>query len=210
MKLTENLKFKFVDIGVERIQYISVKCVNPNWHEGWYYFHLIFGSDFISWFFIKTFQTFWEVKIDINQVTLTSCPVYWVFWKLPLGAAKDGHFSFIQRSCQLGLKKSQVQKSSFFAMSGRKNPIKKYYGFLIASTFKCRLIFTYQHISFKLDSSLGRIQMGLLYRNYKNLNIKSPLKLHKYHNNESLKVQARKSWICKFHSLSYICAYDKL
>ena len=27
MKLTENLKFKFVDIGVERIQYISVKCV---------------------------------------------------------------------------------------------------------------------------------------------------------------------------------------
>ena len=34
MKLTENLKFKFVDIGVERIQYISVKCVNPNWHEG--------------------------------------------------------------------------------------------------------------------------------------------------------------------------------
>ena len=60
------------------------------------------------------------------------------------------------------------------------------------STFKSRLTFTYWYISFKLDSSLGRIQIGLLYRNYKNLTINFQLKLHKYHNNESLKVQARK------------------
>ena len=34
---------------------------NPNWHEGWYFYLLvIFGSDFVSWSFIKTLQTFWR------------------------------------------------------------------------------------------------------------------------------------------------------
>ena len=37
---------------------------NPNWHEGWYFYLLvIFWSDFVSWFFIKTFQTFWRWKL---------------------------------------------------------------------------------------------------------------------------------------------------
>ena len=30
-----------------------------------------FGSDFVSWIFIKNFQTYVEVKIDINWVNLT-------------------------------------------------------------------------------------------------------------------------------------------
>ena len=42
-------------------------CLNPDWHEGWYFYLVIFGSDFVSWIFIKNFQTFLEVKIDINQ-----------------------------------------------------------------------------------------------------------------------------------------------
>ena len=46
------------------------------------------------------YQNFLEVKIGINRVILIA---YWVFLKLPLGGAKDEHFSFFQRSCQLGL-----------------------------------------------------------------------------------------------------------
>ena len=39
---------------------------NPNWHEGWYFYLLVFyGSDFVR-IFIKKFQTLSEVKIDIN------------------------------------------------------------------------------------------------------------------------------------------------
>ena len=46
--------------------------VNPNWHEeGYFYLLVLFGSDFVSWIFIKNFQTFLEVKIDINQINLT-------------------------------------------------------------------------------------------------------------------------------------------
>ena len=42
---------------------LSCRLFNPNWHEGWYFYLLvIFGSDFVSWFFIKTFQTFWRWK----------------------------------------------------------------------------------------------------------------------------------------------------
>ena len=38
--------------------------VNPNWHEGWYFYLLVlFGSDFVSWIFIKNFQTFWMWKL---------------------------------------------------------------------------------------------------------------------------------------------------
>ena len=38
--------------------------INPNWHEGWYFYPLvIFGSNFVSWFFIKTFQTFLMWKL---------------------------------------------------------------------------------------------------------------------------------------------------
>ena len=47
------------------------KWFNPNWHEGWYFYLLvIFGSDFVSCFFIKTFQTCWRWK-------LTSSKLFW-------------------------------------------------------------------------------------------------------------------------------------
>ena len=35
--------------------------------------------------FYQKVPNFFEVKIDINQVILTPCPVYWIFKKLPLG-----------------------------------------------------------------------------------------------------------------------------
>ena len=39
---------------------------------------VILGLDFVSWIFIKNFQTFLEVKIQINQDNLTPCQAYWV------------------------------------------------------------------------------------------------------------------------------------
>ena len=80
-----------------------------------YFFHLSFQTfwhwgvillspcDFFRWIFIKTFQTFLEVKIDINQVNLTSCQAHWASWKMALGGSKDEHFSCFHSSCQLGL-----------------------------------------------------------------------------------------------------------
>ena len=56
--------------------------LNSYWHEGWY-FYVLFGSDFVSWIFINTFQTFLEVKIDINRVNLTPCQAQWVLWNAP-------------------------------------------------------------------------------------------------------------------------------
>ena len=50
-----------------------------------------FWIGFCQLIFIKNFQTFLEVKIDINRVNLL------------LGGAKDEHFSCFLSSCQLGL-----------------------------------------------------------------------------------------------------------
>ena len=60
-------------------------------------------SDLVSWFFFKNFQTFSEVKIDINWVILIPCPAHWVLSKLPLGASKDEHFSCFPIPCQTRL-----------------------------------------------------------------------------------------------------------
>ena len=51
---------------------ICIAC-NPIWHErGHFPSPLLFGSEeFVSRIFIKNFQTFLEVKININQVNLT-------------------------------------------------------------------------------------------------------------------------------------------
>ena len=38
-----------------------------------FYLLVLFGLDFVSCIFIKNFQTFLEVKADINRVNLTSC-----------------------------------------------------------------------------------------------------------------------------------------
>ena len=64
-----------------------------------------FGSDFVNWIFIKNFQTFLEVKIDVNRVNLTPCWAHWVLSKMPLGGAKDEHVSCFHSSCQWGLSK---------------------------------------------------------------------------------------------------------
>ena len=44
--------------------------------EGGFTSLMIFGLDFVSWIFIKNFQTFLEVKIDINWDNLTPCQAH--------------------------------------------------------------------------------------------------------------------------------------
>ena len=39
---------------------------------------MIFELDFVSWSFIKKFQTLLEVKIEINRDNLTPCQAHWV------------------------------------------------------------------------------------------------------------------------------------
>ena len=39
---------------------------------------MIFGLDFVSWIFDKNFQTFLELKIEINRDNLTPCQAQWV------------------------------------------------------------------------------------------------------------------------------------
>ena len=77
-----------------------VMCIlNPNWHEGWYFYILVlFGSYFVSCFVFKDFQTLLEVKMYSNRVDLKSCWANWVFKKLNLGGANDEHFSCFQSS----------------------------------------------------------------------------------------------------------------
>ena len=77
---------------------------NPNWHETWLtYLPYNFRIGFVSWFYIKNFQTFLEVKIEINLDDLKPCQVQWVLKNLLLGCPKDEHFSYFHSSCQLGL-----------------------------------------------------------------------------------------------------------
>ena len=50
--------------GFQTFQTYSNRALNPNWHEGWYFYLLvIFWSDFVSWFLIETFQTFLRWKL---------------------------------------------------------------------------------------------------------------------------------------------------
>ena len=63
--------------------------------EGTFHPLVLFGLDFVSWIFIKNFQTFLEVKIDINIL-----PVIELYEKMPLGGAKAEHFSCFHSSCQ--------------------------------------------------------------------------------------------------------------
>ena len=44
--------------------------------EGTFHSPVFFGSDFVSWVFIKNFKTFLEVKIDIDRVNLTPCQAH--------------------------------------------------------------------------------------------------------------------------------------
>ena len=71
--------------------------------EGTFHPLVLFGSYFVSWVFIKIFQTFLEAKIDINRVNLMPCQAHCFFKKMLLGGAKDEHFSWFHSSCQLEL-----------------------------------------------------------------------------------------------------------
>ena len=73
---------------------------------------IIFGLDFVSWIFIKNFQTFLEVKIEINRNNLTPCQANWVLKNLLLGGAKDEHFSYFHSSCHLGLRSLHLRWKS--------------------------------------------------------------------------------------------------
>ena len=71
--------------------------------------------DFVSWIFIKNFQTFLEVNIEINRDNLTPCQANWVLKNLLLGSAKDEHFSYFHSSCQLGLRPLRLRWKSCLA-----------------------------------------------------------------------------------------------
>ena len=80
-------------------RFSCLETLNPNWYEGWYFYLLvIFGSVFVSWILIKNFQTFLEVKIYIDRVSLKPCQAHWV-----LGGPKVEHFPYFHSSCQLEL-----------------------------------------------------------------------------------------------------------
>ena len=65
---------------------MTKNMLNPNWHEAGHFPPLVlFGTDFVSWIFTRNFQTFLEVKIDINWNNLTPCQVNCVLKKMPLG-----------------------------------------------------------------------------------------------------------------------------
>ena len=96
---------------------------------------VILGLDFVSWICIKNFQTFLEVKIEINGVILTPCPAHWVLQKLPLGSSKVEHFSCFVIPCQTGLRRvcstmtqyweyhyeNSGEKQDFYSLYGLKN-----------------------------------------------------------------------------------------
>ena len=56
-------------LGLRHFKIGTKTLINPNWHEGWYlYLLVIFWSDFVSWFFIKTFQTVWRWKLTLIRL----------------------------------------------------------------------------------------------------------------------------------------------
>ena len=74
--------------------------LNPLWHGGGGYF---FPLSFLYWILLaellsKHSKRFWRWKLTCYFDTLIE-----FYQKLPLGGAKDEHFSFFQRSCQRGL-----------------------------------------------------------------------------------------------------------
>ena len=87
-------------MSCEEIKKIWLKGILTLLYTAWL---VLFGLDFFSWIFVKTFQTFLEVKADINQVICTFCSTFYVMQKFPHCGAKDGHFSFFLCSCKLCL-----------------------------------------------------------------------------------------------------------
>jgi len=111
-----------LDLFFHTKQWGNWMLLNPNWHEAGH-FHLplvTLGLDFVSWICIKNFQTFLDVKIDINWVNLTPCQAHWVLQNLLLGGAKDEKFSCFLSSCQLGLIYFQIVWLQKFKFDFRK------------------------------------------------------------------------------------------
>ena len=76
--------------------YLTLIGIKSDTFISFWFLDLILSADF----FFQNFTNFLEVKIGIKQIILIPCPAYWVFFKLPLGGAKDEHFPPFQRSCQ--------------------------------------------------------------------------------------------------------------
>ena len=71
LRLNKEKKSRVTTIGPIKMM-IAISSLNPNWHEeGHFYPLVLFGLNFVSRIFIKNFQTFLEVKVDINRVVLT-------------------------------------------------------------------------------------------------------------------------------------------
>ena len=73
----------------------KIVTFNPVWHKGDIFIPLLhYESDFVSWFFPKSFQTFLEVKSDVNGLILTPYPVHCAesFKSCPLVALKMSIF----------------------------------------------------------------------------------------------------------------------
>ena len=69
---------------------------------------LSFWDFVIGVYFYQKFPKFLEVKIEINQVNLTSSLS---LMKMPPGGAKDEHFSCFPSSCQWGLSNTRYSTS---------------------------------------------------------------------------------------------------
>ena len=75
--------------GVEAITNSILPLTLNGIREGTFNPLVLFESYFVCWVLIKNFQTFLEVKIDINWFNLTPCQAHWVFQKMPIDDTKD-------------------------------------------------------------------------------------------------------------------------
>ena len=78
--------------------------------RGRFYLLALFRLDFVSWIFIKSFQPFFEVEIDVNRVWHLAKLIE-PYKKCPLGGAKDEHFSCFHSSRDLTFRCVYVNSS---------------------------------------------------------------------------------------------------
>ena len=66
-----------IESYLSKLRAVLNSKLNPTLYgHGPFYLLVLFGLDFVSWIFIKTFQIFLEVNADINRVILTSWSTY--------------------------------------------------------------------------------------------------------------------------------------
>ena len=71
-------KFLYIYLYILYRSNDSKKLTLLAWGRALYYPLVVFGLNFVGWIFMQTFQTFLEVKIDINRVTLKPFQPHWV------------------------------------------------------------------------------------------------------------------------------------